>query len=126
MGYCMELIKSTITIPKENTIKIMDTLSEHIIINKPNWMWVDKKSVIEYCKENDFENVMEEIRYAVKTNKDNDNLYSIWYFAGEKLGDDDKIFKIIAPFINDGYIEMEGEEGYTWRWVFENGTLKLN
>ena len=41
-------------------------------------------------------------------------------FEGEKLGDDDLLFETLAPFVEDGScIEMEGEDGSVWRWVFE-------
>lgn len=43
-------------------------------------------------------------------------------FHGEKLGDDEVLWAAIAPFVDAGsYIEMSGEEGEVWRWVF-NGT----
>lgn len=46
---------------------------------------------------------------------------SLW-FEGEKLGSDYELFCAIAPFVEDGsYIEMSGEDGCLWRWVFENG-----
>jgi len=47
------------------------------------------------------------------------------YFTGEKYGDDPILFKAIAPFVEDGsYIEMQGENGEIWRWVFNNGKFK--
>ena len=50
-----------------------------------------------------------------------DEMNSI-YFEGEKYGDDDLIFNAIAPYVEDGsYIQMNGEDGAIWRWVFENG-----
>lgn len=46
-------------------------------------------------------------------------------FMGEKLGDDLVLFKAIAPFVESGsYIEMRGEDGALWRWVFEDGQVK--
>ena len=43
-------------------------------------------------------------------------------FTGEKLWDHDEMFKEIAPYVEDGsYIEMHGEDGSMWRWVFKNG-----
>lgn len=41
-------------------------------------------------------------------------------FVGEKLGDDTILFKAIAPFVKPGsYIEMHGEDGCLWRWLFD-------
>jgi hypothetical protein len=43
-------------------------------------------------------------------------------FVGEKLGDDEKLFKAIALAVeNDSYIVMHGEDGCWWRWHFEDG-----
>lgn len=46
-------------------------------------------------------------------------------FRSEKLGDDEILFRAIAPFVNDGaIIEFDGEDGSRWRYVFENGEIK--
>lgn len=46
-------------------------------------------------------------------------------FNGEKLGDDFKMFEVIAKYVKDGsYIEMCGEDGYVWRWVFKDRQVK--
>ena len=44
------------------------------------------------------------------------------YFNGEKLGDDAFLWETMSPFINDGRIEVHGEEGEFWRWKFKDGT----
>ena len=44
------------------------------------------------------------------------------YFVGEKIGDDKVLFDAIAPFVEDGsFIEMQGEDGALWRWLFNDG-----
>jgi len=47
-------------------------------------------------------------------------------FAGDKLAyDEDKMFQKIAPFVEDGsFIEMRGEDGAMWRWVFSDGKVR--
>jgi len=41
-------------------------------------------------------------------------------FLGEKLGDDKILFDVLAPFVKTGsYIEIQGEDGELWRWVFD-------
>lgn len=43
-------------------------------------------------------------------------------FRGDKVDGDLEIFKTIAPYVRDGSsIEMLGEDGERWKWVFENG-----
>ena len=55
---------------------------------------------------------------------DEGNIDSI-FFNSEKLGDDTVFLNAIAPFVKDGsYIEMNGEEGAMWRWVFNNGVCE--
>jgi len=45
-------------------------------------------------------------------------------FVGEKLGDERVLFSKLAPFVQSGsYIEMIGEDGARWRWVFEQGDV---
>lgn len=119
MGYCIEMTESTIAITKENSIKMMDMLSQYIEDNKPNWAWVDTNSLYKYCKSHNFNEVMSELRYETYFNDGND-VYEIDYFSGEKLGDEFNIFPILAPYISDGYIEMVGEDGDKWRWVFKD------
>jgi hypothetical protein len=46
-------------------------------------------------------------------------------FNGEKSGDDEVLFSAIAPFVTDGsYIQMSGEDGAVWRWVFKGATWR--
>jgi hypothetical protein len=45
-------------------------------------------------------------------------------FCGEKLGDDLVMFEAIAPHVEpESYIVMHGEDGYIWRWYFNNGKV---
>jgi hypothetical protein len=47
------------------------------------------------------------------------------YFQGEKWGDDDKLFRAIAPFVKCGsYVAFRGEDGLMWRFLFEGGKIK--
>ena len=75
--------------------------------------------------ENDFKGVMDELRYAVELQVQNNKKVYVLDFIGEKLGDDEIVFKILAPFMNDGYIEMLREDGDKWRWVFESGEMHI-
>ena len=42
---------------------------------------------------------------------------------GDKLGDEDVLFRAVAPFVEDGsYIQMmEETDCSVWRWVFQDG-----
>lgn len=46
-------------------------------------------------------------------------------FEAEKLGDDALLFEAIAPYVKAGsYIEMVGEDGDRWRWVFDGQDVR--
>lgn len=46
-------------------------------------------------------------------------------FTGEKSGDDEGLFKAIAPYVMDGsYLEIVGEGGGRWRYVFRRGECR--
>lgn len=38
-----------------------------------------------------------------------------------KLGQEDELFKVIAPYMSQLDIECRGEDGEKWKWVVENG-----
>ena len=43
-------------------------------------------------------------------------------FHGETLRDDFEMFQKIAPFVRSGsFLEMAGEDGAQWRWIFKDG-----
>ena len=45
--------------------------------------------------------------------------------TGQKLGRDYEQFQKAAPYVKDGsYIEMHGEDGERWRWVFQDGKCR--
>ena len=62
-------------------------------------------------------------RWDIEENDRTGAVTDIW-FAGEKLGDDETLFQAIAPWVKDGsFIEMMGEDGAFWKWVFQDGEV---
>ena len=59
---------------------------------------------------------------------DEENNISAIYFNGEKYWDDDTtLLKTIAPYVTDGsFIEMRGEDGEVWRWVYKNNAIETH
>lgn len=46
-------------------------------------------------------------------------------FIGEKFCEDFTFFHSIASYVQDGsYVEMVGEDGTQWRWIFHNGICR--
>ena len=122
MGYCIELIEKNFKIKPNCEVELINKIKEFCKNFKGyngdgKITWVDKNSVLE---SNSLEEIFDEFRYPLT--KLDDGSYDIDYFSGEKLGDDYSFFFTIAPFVEDGsYIEMLGEDGDKWRWIFKDG-----
>jgi hypothetical protein len=41
-----------------------------------------------------------------------------------KTGQEDLFLETLAPFISDGCMQWRGEDGFLFRWVFENGVMR--
>lgn len=118
MGYCVNMKESTIGIRLKNANNIKNILKEYAKTKK-DIAWVNNSELI-YS-----EDVMESmcaIRYPLYIDTKTE-LLKIDFFNGEKLGDDFEIFAQIASYIEDGYIEYQGEDGDLWRYVFKDGKV---
>jgi hypothetical protein len=104
MGYCMKKRAAKFSIRKENfqgaheAVNVLNPPSKTLFHALEDWGWdadVDANGdIIDIC------------------------------FLGEKLGDEIKLFKALAPFVEaDSYIEMQGEDGDLWRWVFDGKAM---
>ena len=120
MGYAITLRDSKFTILKENKEKALNLLQDYFRATKNvDWISPDKILSSETISE-----ALEECQYYVVEN-DNGNIVEIEDFAGQKLGYDEKLFNAIAPVVENGsYIEMYGEDGDLWRWVFQDNACK--
>jgi len=115
----MEQIQSDFEIKVENKNKALEAIKK-LASGEPgfshNYRWFQNE---------DFENflnlkeAMNKWRWEIEEDEDG-NVYYI-HFIGEKSGDDDILFNAIAPFVEEGsFIQMLGEEGEMWRWVFND------
>jgi len=83
-------------------------------------MWVDNDILMAATTLKD---ALQECRWNVEED-DRGNIVDI-YFDGEKIGNDELIFNSIAKYIrSDSYIQMLGEDGCMWRWVFYRARCK--
>ena len=81
--------------------------------------WVHETDV---AKTTDVFEILSCCRWDASTNQRDANIHCLT-FNGEKSGSDFILFKAIAPFVEaGGCIEMEGEDGLQWRWLFDGKT----
>ena len=85
-----------------------------------HYAWV---STDEFLNAKTLKDAMAAWRYDIEED-DLGNVIGI-EFTGEKLGDELIMFKAIAPYVQDGsYLEMQGEDGESWRWLFRFNDVK--
>lgn len=118
MGYCIYSQEGSIKIKKENMNKLLETLSNYFK-NGEELRWVNGFTMEdeELC----LSDIWEDLRYSCNEEK---NYYKIDEFIGEKYGDDDKLFTLIAPYCEDGYLQFYGEDGKIFRFVIKDGRFK--
>jgi len=121
----MQQISCNFDIEKENVKKALEALKAldpakdgaHGGSRHETWFsWVDTET---YQNAETLHDAMIEWKWKIDTDEETGDVENI-FFVGEKLGDDPILFNAIAPFVKKGsYIEMQGEEGDRWRWVFD-------
>jgi len=122
MGYYMSQVDADFFISKENFAEVVKAI--HNLANypekmggssagKPHYSWVGEN----FDKINGLEEIFNYWRWEVYLDDDG-NVTDIC-FEGDKLGDDEVLFKAIAPYVKKGsFIQMNGEGTDQWRWVF--------
>ena len=124
MGYCMSQTDANFFMKSDThedalkaIKKLMDqanSLGEGFNNNERQFSWVDKDVVM---KAVNLREAMEEWGYEVEFDENYD-IVGI-EFTGEKMGQEEFLFDVIAPYVKEGsYIQMSGEDGEIWRWIF--------
>ena len=117
MGYCMHPRAVHFFIDKTNVPKALAALKE---LPARHYSWVNWEG-------SEFEGSFAEALYEWRweaTLDDEGNVTDL-DFCGEKYGDDDTLWETLAPFVQTGsYIEIQGEDGAIWRWVFVDITVR--
>ena len=134
MGYYIKQTDCEIKILKENFPSIIaavkDLMGKKELMSGGTWAdgyqkeawfsWVSTDKVLSALEAGSVDGVFSAWRYSIIT--DNDGNISSIRFGGEKYGDDDCFWSVIAPYVENGsYIEMLGEGGEAFRWCFDNG-----
>lgn len=133
MGYHMSLMEDSFFIPHELFCYCMAALRD--IAKRPELMsgsswkagdvvskhfsWVD----MTYVNRKTLGEMIKCWRWEAQYD-DEGNINGI-YFSGEKYGDDEQLFRALAPHVKSGsYIQMQGEDGAIWRWAFKDGEVR--
>lgn len=112
LPYAFAAIRALHLGPKPGTVK--DSTGYH-------YRWVDGETAL---KAKDLTEILDEWRWHITFNTLTGDCVGIT-FTGEKYGDEDVLFAAIAPYVDAGsYIEMEGEDGAQWRWVFDGTNFR--
>lgn len=123
MGYCGRQVDSRFTIKQQNLVHVfrsIKAMAQEARDHGESFHWVQPTDLLAH---DTIEEQFDEWGWPIKRNLQGD-IVSI-SFKHEKLGDEEKLFKVIAPFVERGsYIDMTGEEGAQWRWYFDGQTCK--
>lgn len=83
-----------------------------------HYSWVD---AADFQMSKTIEGVLEAWRWEPEVDEKTGDIVGV-SFRGEKLGDDEVLWKAIAPFVESGsFIAMNGEDGGAWCWRFTDG-----
>jgi hypothetical protein len=112
MGYSMDQIAVRILIPQEKQEQALAALQSHI---------ADGTRYLTFCQEDyladatTLANALAACRYETAKNEAGDIIDVS--FIGEKFGDDDVIWRLLAPSMRIGdFIAFRGEDNEVWRW----------
>ena len=124
----MNVMEHHFTIKSENTDKTLEAIKHlceqekelgggYSSLRGNTFCYVDTKEVL---LAQDLKQAFSVWRWGISLD-DKGDVDSI-SFEGENLGDDTIFFSEIAPYVEEGsYVQMHGEDGDIWRWVFRNG-----
>ena len=121
MGYCMSQNECDFFIPVDKTKDalgaIKDLAGKETIKyghSAPHFSWVETK---DFLNASNLKEALDVWGWSAEEDEDG-NIANI-LFEREKIGDEDILFNAIAPYVKSGsYIEMLGEDGGLWRWIF--------
>jgi len=127
MGYCMEQQGSNFTIKPSNvagalaSIKALAGKETITDSSGRHFSWVETN---EFLDAETLTQAMNAWRWRLDRDDETQEIRDI-SFEGEKIGDEAVLFGAIAPFVEPGsYIEMHGEDGAIWRWIFDGKTCE--
>lgn len=132
MGYCASQHDAKFGIKYEHHEAALEAIkgligsgketSQDFRTGERSFSWVDSKDLMDARH---IESAFDAWGWRVRFFEDpNPDIVSI-QFEAEKIGDEAILFEAIAPFVEPGsFIEMLGEDGDRWRWMFDGKTCR--
>ena len=118
MGYCANMTDCEFQIKHKNFKAVIDAVKKLAKEVEYPLAWVTPENIF---KARHIEDIFNEFGWKVEFDSEDEETDIIGiYFTAEKIGDEDELFDAIAPYVEkDSYIQMSGEDGAMWRWVFD-------
>ena len=142
MGYYISIPQSSFRIRTADLPKIYDLVA-HLMSDEmiekhshggsyfakektASWYaWVDTEAVRKAVADKDIEAIFRLWGYELTrlNEKDGETIFALDIRMGNaKIGDEEKFFSAIAPvMVHGSFLDVHGEDGQKWRWLFENG-----
>jgi hypothetical protein len=141
MGYYISTPSSYFKLRKDNINKFFNLVSNlmsdesvekygnggswHKEGKTASWFaWVNTDAVRRAVMDRDFRLVFEEWGYETNHKEESDVILCELNIrqGSAKIGDEEKFFAAIASVVEDGsFIDVVGEDGSKWRWMWEGG-----
>lgn len=118
MGYYIEQKSADFKIRKENHARALGAI--HRLMDRgQRFIWVRPKDVY---RAKTLSEALYAWRWETSVDEASGDIVGI-SFIGEKSGDDELLFEVIAPFVEPGSnIVIIGEDHHIWRWYFDGST----
>jgi hypothetical protein len=115
MGYYMDLEDHAFTVNFDQKAKALAEVKDFTRKMEYGYRWVTKTAVL---NSDTLEEVFDCFGWDT-FNDSNGNIVGLDY-DGNKIGSEETLFGVLAPFIeSESYIQMRGEDGTLWRWCFD-------
>ena len=128
MGYCMLQDKNDFTMKAENFDKALEAIKKLATQTDKmrfggSFAGVDTD---EFLNAKTLKEALDAWGIGIEQDGDNEEAdINYIHCHSEKLGQEAVVLEAIAPYVeNDSYIEMHGEDGSIWRWIFLDGKFE--
>ena len=136
MGYCVAVICNEVVLRSADVPRAMEVL-RGLALKQHRYSWVESGCVLNCIDNDDIIGAFSEWRYDARALETEDPITAlavtpqkvfpsivIEAFTGDKLGDDEMLWRVLAPFVVSGAtIEFRGEDGAMWRYLFTDDAL---